>query len=153
MILVVALLMKALAAKLADKRLKIGVYSRVGVQGRATIESLSAGHAFVRLLGGVNDLMPAESARLPKTFAADFADERPGARMHRHVSRKIVVRVENLAAFRAGESLLLDGPELAARCRTLLTALILRRHAGETEPRGGFLNGRWGWRTLRDRWC
>lgn len=146
--------MKSLAAKFADKRLKIGVYSRVGVQGRATIESLSAGHALVRLLGGVDDLMPAESARLSKTFAADFADERPGARMHRHVSRKVVVRVENLAAFRTGEGLLLVyGAELVARCRTLLAALILRRYAGETEPRGGLLNGRWGWRALRDRWC
>lgn len=150
-ILVVALLVKPLAAEFADKRLKIGVYSRVGVQGRATIESLSAGHALVRFLGGVDDLMPAESARLPKTFAADLADERPGARMHRHMSRKVVMRVEHLAAFRTGEGLLfVHGTELTARRRTLLAALILRRHAGETEPRGCLLDSRWGWRALRD---
>lgn len=125
-ILVVALLVKSLAAEFADKRLKIGVYSRVGVQGRAAIERLSAGHALVRLLGGVNDLVPAESARLPETFAADLADERSGARMHRHMSRKVVVRVEHLAALRTGEGLLfVYGAEFTTR-RWALLALILR---------------------------
>lgn len=127
-ILVVALLVEALAAELADERLEIGVDARVGVEGGAAIEGLAARHALVRLLGGVDDLVPAESARLAETLAADLADERPGARVHRHVSRQIVMRVEHLAAFRAGEGLLLvRGAELAARRRALLAALVLRR--------------------------
>jgi len=106
----------------------------------------------MRLLSGVNDLMPAEGARLPKTFAADFADEWPGACMYRHVSRKIVMRVEHLTAFWTGKGLLLvHSAKLAARCRTLLPTLILRRHTGKTEPGRGLLNSRWGWRALRDR--
>lgn len=79
----------------------------------------------MRFLGSMDDLMPTESARLPKTFAADFADKRPGACMHRHVSRKVVMRVEHLTAFRTGEGfLLVHSAELAAWCRTLLSALI-----------------------------
>lgn len=58
-ILVVALLVKTLAAVLADVRLEIRVYARVGVEGGAAIKGLAAGHAFVRLLGGVDDLVPA----------------------------------------------------------------------------------------------
>lgn len=152
-ILVVALLMKALAAKLADERLEVGVYARVGVQGRAAIEGLAASHAFVRLLGGVDDFVSAEGARLPKALAADLADERPRARVHRHVSRQVVVRVEHLPAFRAGEGLLLvRGAQVAAaRNGTLLGARILRRHAGQAQSRRGLLDGRGRRRALRDR--
>lgn len=142
-ILVVALLVKALAAELADERLEVGVDARVGVQGGAPVEGLAAGHAFVRLLGGVDDLMSTEGARLPETLAADLADERPGARVHRHVSRQVVVRVEHLAAFRASEGLLLvRGAQVAARRRALLAALVLR---GQAQPRGGLLDRRRGW--------
>lgn len=151
-ILVVALLVETLAAELADERLEVGVNARVGVQGGATVEGLAAGHAFVRFLGGVNDLVSAEGARLPETLAADLADERPGAGVHRHVSRQVVVRVEHLPALRAGEGLLLvRGAQIAARRRTLLAALILRRHAAQAQPRRGLLNGRGGRRALRDR--
>jgi len=152
-ILVVTLLVKTFAAELADKWLEIGVYARMSVQGGATVESLAAGHAFVRLLGCVDDLMPAEGARLPEALATDLANEWPCTRVHRHVSRQIVVRVEHLAALGTSKGLLLvRGAELAARCRTFLIALIFRRYAGQTQSRRGFLNGCGRWRTLRDRW-
>lgn len=151
-VLVVALLVKALAAELADERLEVGVDARVGVQGGAPVEGLAAGHAFVRLLSGVDDLVSTEGARLPETFAADFADERPGARVHRHVSREVVVRVEHLPALRAGEGLLLvRGAEVAARRWALLAARVLRRHARQAQSRRGLLDRRRGWRALRDR--
>lgn len=86
-ILVVTLLVKTLATVLANERLEIGVYACVGVQCGATVESLAAGHAFVRLLGCVDDLVPAESARLPEALATNLANKRPSARVHRHVSR------------------------------------------------------------------
>jgi len=152
-ILVVALLVKTLAAELTDEWLKVGVYARVGVEGGAAVEGLAAGHALVRLLGGVDDLVPAQGARLPETLAADLADERPGARVNRHMPRQIVMRVEHLAAFRAGEGLLFArGAELAARRRALLAALVLRRYAAKTQPRRGLLDRRGRWRTLRNRW-
>lgn len=145
-IFVVALLMKTLAAELADKRLEIGVDARVGVQGGAPVEGLAAGHALVRLLGSVDDFMSTEGARLPETLATDLADERPGARVHRHVSRQVVVRVEHLPAFRACKGLLLvRGAQVAAWRWTFLAALVLRRHAGQAQPRGGFLDRRRGW--------
>lgn len=152
-ILVVALLVKALAAELADERLEIGVNARVSVEGGAAVERLAAGHALVRFLGGVYDLVPAQGARLPEALTADLADERPGARVHRHMSRQVVVRVEHLPAFRAGESLLLvRGGHIVARRRALLAALILRRHARQAQPRGRLLDCRRRRRALRDRW-
>lgn len=126
-ILVIALLVKAFAAELADERLEIGVDARVGVQGGASVEGLAASHAFVRLLGGVDDLVSTEGARLPETLATNLADERPGTRVYRHVSRKVVMRVEHLPALRAGEGLLLvRGAQIAARRWALLAALVLR---------------------------
>lgn len=152
-ILVVTLLVKALTAELADKRFKIGMYARVGIEGGATIESLAARHALVRLFSGVDDLVPAKSARLTEAFAANLADKWPGARVHRHVSRQIVMRVEHFAAFRASKGLLLvRGTELTSRRRALLTALVLWRHGSQIQSRGSFLDRRGRWRTLRDRW-
>ena len=58
------------------------------------------------LLRCVNDLMPTQSARLPETLAAYFADEWLCARMHRHVSCEVVVRVEDFPTFGTGESLI-----------------------------------------------
>ena len=57
----------------------------------------------MRLLGRVDDLVAAQGRRLPESLAADFADERTGARVHRHVARQIVMRVEDLTAVRARE--------------------------------------------------
>lgn len=45
---------------------------------------------------GVDDLVAAEGAGLAESFAADLADEGPGARVHRHVAGQVVVRVEDL---------------------------------------------------------
>lgn len=142
-ILVVALLVEAFIAVLADERLEVRVYAPVRVQGGATVESFAAGRALVRLLRRVDDLVPAQGARLAEAFPADLADERPGARVHRHVSGQVVVGVEHLAAFRAGEGLLLvGGAELAAARRgTLLAALALGRDGGQAHPRECLLDG------------
>lgn len=83
--------------------------------------------ALVRLLRRVDDLMPAECRCLPEAFAADLADEGPGAGVHRHMPREVVVRVEHLAAFAALEA--------------LLFALIGRRRAGGGRGGGGGTGG------------
>lgn len=128
-ILIVALLMKTLAAELADKRLEIGMYACMGIKGGTTIEGLATRHALVRLFSGVDDLVPAKSARLTETFTANLADKWSSARVYWHVSRQIVMRIEHFPAFRTSKSLLLVcGTELAARRRALLTALVLWRH-------------------------
>lgn len=44
----------------------------------------------------VDDLVSAQRARLPETFAANFAHERPRAGVHGHVARQVVVRVKHL---------------------------------------------------------
>lgn len=44
----------------------------------------------------MDDLVAAEGAGLAESFAADLADEGPGARVHRHVAGQIVVCVEDL---------------------------------------------------------
>lgn len=125
-IFVVTLLMKALAAKLADKRLEIGMYACVGIKSGTTIEGLAACHALVRLFSGVDDLVSTESARLTETFAANLADKWPSARVHWHVSRQIIMCIEHLAAFWASEGLLfVCSTEFATRRRALLAALVL----------------------------
>ena len=96
MILVVALLVKALAAVLAHPRLVVLVDAHVGVERRAAVERLAAQLAHVRLLARVYYLVTAERGCLAEALAAHLAHERPHARVHRHVPRQIVVRIEHL---------------------------------------------------------
>lgn len=100
----------------------------------------------MRLLRRVDDLVPAQGARLAKTLAADLANERPRPRVNRHVSRQIVVRIEHLPAFGAGERFLfVRGAEFVAPWTgTLLLALAVRRDRCPTHLRESFLNGGWG---------
>ena len=44
----------------------------------------------------MNDLVPAQRTRLAEAFPANLADEGPRARVHGHVPRQVVVRVEHL---------------------------------------------------------
>ena len=97
-VLVVALLMEALAAELADERLESGVDAHVRVERRAAVERLAARVTLVRLVGRVDDLVAAQGRRLPESLAAHLADEGPRARVHRHVARQVVVSVEHFAA-------------------------------------------------------
>ena len=96
MILVVALLVKALAAVLAHPGLVVLVDAHVGVERRAAVERLAAQLAHVRLLARVNDLVATERGRLAKALAAHFTHEGPHARVHGHMSRQVVMRVEHL---------------------------------------------------------
>lgn len=153
-ILVVTLLMEPLAAVLAHERFVVGVDAPVRVQGRAPVESFAAGRTLVRLLRRVDDLVPAQSARLAKPFPAYLADERPRPRVDGHVSGQIVVGVEHLAAFRAGECLLF------IRCAEfvtpwsgalLFTLALARRDRCQAHLRESFLNGDGGRRILWDR--
>lgn len=103
-VLVVALLVESLAAVLADERLESGVNAHVSVERRRAVERLAASRALVRLLRRVDDLVAAQRRRLPEALAADLADERTGPRVHRHVTRQIVVGVEHFAAVGAREN-------------------------------------------------
>lgn len=57
-------------------------------------------------LGGVNDLVTAQSARLTKTLAAYLADKWPCTSVNGHVSSEIVMSIEHFAALVAGECFL-----------------------------------------------
>lgn len=155
-ILVVPLLVEAFAADVADERLVVVVYAPVGVQGRAAVESFVTGRTFVRLLRRVDDLVPAQGARLAKTFSADLADEWPGACVNRHVSGQVVVRVEHLPALPAGERLLLVRRAQFVAPRILFplflhAALTLGRDRRQARPRGSFLDGGGRREVLRNR--
>lgn len=138
-ILVVPLLVETFPAELADERLEVGVYTPMGVQGGASVERFPACRTFVRFVLRVYDLVPAEGAGLTESLAADFADERTCAGVHGHVSGQVVVGVEHLAAFRAGEGLLfVRGCELVGpRTGTLLAALALGQDRGQAHPHPG----------------
>jgi len=75
-ILVVALLVKSLAAVFARVRLVPRVYPRMRIQRRAPVERLAANSARVRLFFGVYDLVAAQRGRLPETFAAHLYNPR-----------------------------------------------------------------------------
>lgn len=79
------------------------VNSHVGVQGRATIEGFGADIALVRLLLGVYDFVPTQSASLPEALAANLAHERSNTCVNGHMPRQVVVGVETLAALIALE--------------------------------------------------
>jgi len=69
-VLVVALLVKSLAAVFARVRLVAGVYPRMRIQRRTPVERLAANSASVRLFFGVYDLVAAQRGCLSETFAA-----------------------------------------------------------------------------------
>jgi len=79
MILVVALLVEALAAKLADVGPVAHVDPHVSVEGRAAVEGLAARAALVGFLWRVDDFVAAQGRRLAEPFAANFADEWSGS--------------------------------------------------------------------------
>lgn len=66
------------------------------------------------------NFVTAQRGRLAEPFAAYLTNERSGARVHGHVSRQVVMRVEHFTAVRAREGLV-----LAARPR-LRRLLVLR---------------------------
>ena len=76
MVLVVSLLVEPLPTELAHPGLVPVVYPHVGVEGGAPVERLPTGQTLVRLLVGVDDLVPAEGRGLSESFTADLADER-----------------------------------------------------------------------------
>lgn len=86
-ILVVAFLMESFAAMFANERFETGVNSDVRVQRRRSVERFAASRTFVRFFGRVDDFVTTQRRRLTETFAANFANERPGARVHGHVTR------------------------------------------------------------------
>lgn len=96
-VLVVALLVETLATELALERLVPVVNPHVSVQSGAPVERLSTHLTLVRLLIGVDDLVTAESGCLSEAFATDLANKRPGSRVHGHVSRQVVMCVEDFS--------------------------------------------------------
>lgn len=117
MVLVVTLLVEALPAELADKWLISCMYSCMCIQRGATVEGFTTRLAFVWFFRRVNDLVPTQSGRLSETFPAYLTDERSGARVHRHMPCKIVMRIENFPTFRTREALLFGSRDHTG-CRT-----------------------------------
>ena len=74
-VLVVSLLVEALATELTDPGLVAVVDPHVGVEGGAPVEGLPAGPALVRLLVGVDDLVPAEGGGLSEAFTTNLTHE------------------------------------------------------------------------------
>lgn len=105
-VLVVALLVEALPAELADEGLVACVDARVRVERGAAVEGLAARVTLVWLLRRVDDFVATKRRRLAEAFAAGLAHEGPCARVHGHVPRQVVVRVEHLSALGAREALL-----------------------------------------------
>ena len=79
MVLVISLLMESLPTELADVRLVSLVDPVVGVEGGTPVEGLAAGETLVRLLVGVDDLVPAKRRCLTEPLPAHLAHKRPGA--------------------------------------------------------------------------
>ena len=77
-VLVVSLLMESLPTELTHPGLVAVVDPHVGVEGGAPVERLPTGQTLVRLLVGVDDLVPAEGRGLSESFTADLADKRSG---------------------------------------------------------------------------
>lgn len=141
-VLVVALLVEPFAAVLAHEGLVAGVDARVGVEGGGAIEGLAAGLALVRLFRRVDDLVPAESRSLAESLAADLAHKRPGSGVDGHVAGEVVVGVEHLATFQAGEGL---GLAATGRSGTAVLDGSLRRGGAGSGSSGGSGSRRW-WR-------
>ena len=70
MVLVVAFLMEPFATVLTYERLHTLVNPHVGVEGRRPVKGLATRATDVRLLGSVNNLVAAQSRRLPETLVA-----------------------------------------------------------------------------------
>ena len=76
-VLVVALLVEALAAKLTRVRLETIVNPHVSVKGGAAIKGLATCSAFVRLIVCVDDLVAAQCRCLSEPLPAHLADKGP----------------------------------------------------------------------------
>jgi hypothetical protein len=106
-ILVVALLVEAFPAVLADERFVAVVDTNVGVERGAPIKGLPAGLTLVRFFRRVDDFMSAERRGLAKALPANFANERPSSRVDRHVAGQIVMSIEDLSALLTSEGLVI----------------------------------------------
>lgn len=104
-IFIVSFLVKSFAANIAYKWLVTSVDANVSVQRRRSVESFSANVTFVRFFFRMDDFVPAEGACLTEALTAYLTLKRARASMHRHVTRKVVMCVENFAANLAGEGL------------------------------------------------
>ena len=102
-IFIITLLVKTFAANIANKRFVSGVNADVSVQRGRSVESFAANVTFVWLFLRVDNFMSAEGTGLSKTLPAYLTLERPGTRVYRHVTREIVMRVENFSAHLASE--------------------------------------------------
>lgn len=89
-VLVVALLVEALAAELADERFEAGVNADVRVERRRAVEGLAAGGALVRLVRRVDDLVPAQRRRLPESFSAHLISHSNSTQMHSYFNTLII---------------------------------------------------------------
>lgn len=127
MVFIIAFLVKSFSTNVADKWLVAGMDANVSVQRRWSVESFSTNVTLVGFFLRVNDLVPAKSTGLPKTFSAYFALEGPSSRMYRHVASKIVMRIENFATNFAGECLRSTVTSFAANCRSTDTCSRKRR--------------------------
>ena len=87
-VLVVALLMKTLSTELALEWLVPIVYPHVGVQGGTPVEGLSTHLTFVRLLVGVDYLVPAQGRRLPEAFSTNLSNKKIISRNLSHQNSK-----------------------------------------------------------------
>ena len=76
-VLVVALLVEALAAKLARVRLEAIVNAHVSVESGAAVEGLATRGTLVRLIICVDDLVAAQRRCLPEPLPAHLTDEGP----------------------------------------------------------------------------
>ena len=74
--LVVALLVEAFAADLADERLDALVDASMSVERRGPVERLAARQTAMRLLRRVNDLVTTQRRRLAEAFATYLKGKR-----------------------------------------------------------------------------
>ena len=112
--------------------------SDVGIERGTAIEGLAARLTLVRLVGRVDDLVTAQRRRLSEALSAHFAHKRPGAGVHGHVPREIVVGVEHFPAVGTRKDAILTGrpfhrprPQGPASCLDRLTG----RHGALTQRR------------------
>lgn len=133
MVFVITLLMKTLPTKLTHKWFIVGVNPGVSIQGGASVEGFSTGLTFVWFFGSVDDLVPAEGARLTKSLSTNFADERPRPGVNWHVSREVVVSIEDLPTLGTCEGFLFGWVHFSG-CWTLLPPVTLGRTRRDRKP-------------------
>ena len=102
-IFVVSFLMESFAANVTNKWFIPGVNTNVSVESGGSVKSFSANVTLMRLFFRMDDLVPAKRACLPEALAAYFTLERSCACVYWHVTRQVVMCVENFAANFAGK--------------------------------------------------